>query len=47
MEFLPSIPKMDVRGWDEAPDYNIPDSLYKGVLGKWGEAFAQTGTLSL
>ena len=33
MEFLPSIPKMGARGWDEAPDYNIPDSLYKGCHG--------------
>ena len=42
MEFLPGIPKMGARVWDEAPDYNIPGSLYKGVLGSWGDAFNQT-----
>lgn len=45
---------MDARGQNEAPDYNIPDSfcfcfflfipdsLYKGALESWGDAFDQT-----
>lgn len=40
--FLSNIPKVDARAYDEVPNYNIPESLYKGVLGSWGDALNKT-----